>query len=179
MNQELSSKNINKWCKDLPGFKGCIFKDQIPDNPVQGFWIVLLVDKKDYNSKNGHWVLVYTIPLNGKIWYCDSMGISPPHKILYFMQKFKLEINYLQKELQPLNSVTCGYWACCMAQLLEYVDGIIEIDGNLIELYKKINFSGIYSNNFIQVQDIDDKIIVEIYKKSNSDSRKVIRHGYI
>lgn len=137
MVKELSNTDITTWCNTHPGLKkwyrGCIFKNQLPRKRIEGFFIMLLADQDEYDGNNGHWVLVYTV--GPTRYYCDSMGICPPTAVTDYMGG---DFHYLEHELQSLDSITCGYFSCTMAQILLYAQGLIDLSPSILKLYQNI-----------------------------------------
>jgi len=107
MSNELSDTEINHILKKYRRFKGCYFKDKLPEKIEERcYYIVNLQHSQDGNGT--HWCLLYCIHPNYVLWL-DPYGFPPPEEI---ENRFKY-IYYNHKEIQDYDSTACGYF--CIA----------------------------------------------------------------
>lgn len=88
----------------------CGTKDQIPKELKNGCYIINLQDL--FNEETGerndgtHWTGLYVN--NNKAYYFDSFGFPSPNIVIQRLKKQKIVCQYNLKEIQNINSSTCG-----------------------------------------------------------------------
>lgn len=115
--KELSNVDIDQMASSLRGYGGCMSKDELPRSLGRKFYVV---NMQDSNKGGGtHWVL--TDNRGKQVIYFDSMGEVPPTSIKSRMKATgkKQVINNI--ELQPMGSVTCGWWCLAAAKALQHM----------------------------------------------------------
>ena len=102
----LTNVQINKMLADVPNYRGCYSKDQIPKNLRYNDWVV--INMEDHNKGSGtHWVCFKMgVPLT----YFDAFGISPPMQVLKLADRNLL---FNDKQIQDMNSTACGWFCIC------------------------------------------------------------------
>jgi len=71
-----------------------------------------LVCNTDVSSKPGiHWVAIY-VDEEGHGDYFDSFGRPPTKQFEYYLNAYCVRWSYNRKQLQSINSIFCGYYAC-------------------------------------------------------------------
>jgi hypothetical protein len=114
--KELSNLDINKMCKKIPGYGGCLSKNELPANglPVRFF----VINMEDSDKGGGtHWVMLDNRKPS-QVVYMDSMGEVPPTKVKKLMNGTKKKQVINRFELQPMGSVTCGWYCVAAAKVL-------------------------------------------------------------
>ena len=98
-----------KWCQHLgiPIDKGGVLsRDQtVPHNHKMALFIYNL--EPSYMG-GSHWVSTYV--KNGEINYFDSFGLLPFQEIVDHAKKKNLTLIHQNKQIQALNTLTCGYF---------------------------------------------------------------------
>ena len=140
---ELSNIEIDKWgFKNIPGFLGCINKNEFPViykkmNP--GNSVVINLDP-DYKRGGTHWTALRIGMDAPVIYYKDSFGVGPPQIITDTIYNTKLRGNisrgllYGDTKRQKLTETNCGFRA---AIFLKNMDNAHK-NGKEIEFYKSI-----------------------------------------
>ncbi len=105
---------------------GVYCKDELPRVKRNGCYIVNMQD--DYDSETGedlpgsHWIC-FIIKIN-KAYYFDSFGFPPPEIIKQYLKPYKTMYNL--KEIQSLNSSTCGSYVLAFLIYLTKIEWNIE-----------------------------------------------------
>ena len=90
---------------------GIYSKDQIPKELSNGGYIINLQDlyDKETGEKNEgtHWTGLYVFKNNQAIYF-DSFGFPPPNIIVQLLKKQNIKCQINLKEIQNINSSTCG-----------------------------------------------------------------------
>ena len=109
--KELSNIDIDKMCARIPGYGGCMSKDELPKKLDGKFYVINLEDSD--KGHGTHWVEVDDRNKN-YVCYIDSEGEVPPKSVRSAMRKSgkKMKIHHFM--LQPLGSSSCG-WYCVAA----------------------------------------------------------------
>lgn len=93
---------LNLYHKFKLDVKGIYPKDKIPEN-VQG-WNIINLD--NHNGEGTHWTCFYKDIENNKNIFWDSFGVLPPVSIDDILYPY----TYNHKDVQNLNSSSCGWW---------------------------------------------------------------------
>ncbi len=109
--KELSNLDIDKMCAHIPGYGGCMSKDELPKKLPESFCVINMEDSD--KGHGTHWCLLD----NRSHTYCswvDSEGEVPPRRVKSAMNATgkKQKINKFM--VQPLASSSCG-WYCVAA----------------------------------------------------------------
>jgi hypothetical protein len=98
---------------------GVYSKNDLPDKPIDGGYIVNLSDSHDEHGRQlpgTHWVAFWVE--KKKCCYFDSFGVPPPLAVQAFL-KSMVRYPYSNITIQNLNSSVCG-WYCI--HFLVYMD---------------------------------------------------------
>jgi len=105
-----TNTQLTTYCKKLKiNLIGVFNKDELPNNQMNGFYIVNMQSHKDFkpNIINGtHWVCFNLDDDN--LYYFDPFGVIYPKEIRTFSQN--RNIHYNTKQIEPLDSESCGYY---------------------------------------------------------------------
>lgn len=152
--------------KSRAPYAGCFLQDELPEKPEQGKLYILNLGKHDDPNDDGslgtHWCLCANM-LIGTICYFDPFGQPPSERILAWMKKAKTggkfpgrekRLIYSTLQLQDINSDSCGYFCCYVAQ----------------ELMKSRPFLDILLDDFnIFEKWMNDKLVQRIHRKKYVD----------
>jgi hypothetical protein len=97
----------------LNNFVGVFSKDVLPNNLIIGSYIINLENDRDDNGllNNGsHWLGLFVDNQNTCCFF-DSFGFAPAIEIVTFMRKSKKKIYFNEKQVQNINSSSCGLYA--------------------------------------------------------------------
>lgn len=108
-NNTLTSDEIIKELKGIPGFLGVVSRDQIPKLPVDRLFS-LVVNMDDSKGPGTHWVALYHAKGSKYLDYFDSFGAPPPLEITNPKGGRSLDILTSDGILQALQSSSCGYY---------------------------------------------------------------------
>jgi hypothetical protein len=120
-------------------------RDNIPKKLLKGQSLIINLDKESGNGS--HWLAVYCG--DEYTLYFDSFGIIPCPEIIKLMKSAKQPMIYATDELQSVDSIMCGYYACLW---------IIKINRGVsfLDVFDKFRVSNEKSN--------DKKLITELKK---------------
>lgn len=91
-------------------FKGVFACDDLPQRVTLPAAFVINLSEK--HTLGSHWVSLF-IDIYGKAYYCDSYGMPPDNlHIKNFIRMHSKSMNYNKKQLQHMNSMKCGKYAC-------------------------------------------------------------------
>lgn len=114
--KELSNVDIDNYCKHLPNYGGCLSKNELPKTGLPSKFFV--VNMQDSDKGGGtHWVLLDNRAPSA-VQYFDSMGEVPPQKVKKLMNGTKKPQVINRFEIQPMGSVTCGWYCIAAARAL-------------------------------------------------------------
>jgi hypothetical protein len=85
-------------------------KDELEDNLKEGNYIINL---ENSNQSGSHWTCF--IKDKNNVYYYDSFGVVPPQIIHDISLKNNLNLFYIDKHDQNIDSTSCGWW--CIAFL--------------------------------------------------------------
>ena len=140
-NNTLSNFQINDYLKNVLNFRGCFYKNELPDKLFNGFYIINL----DNGSHGGtHWTVLYignyvsyNLPsykrdvkrkvvgnvvkeerkvVGNVVSYFDSMGFPAPQEVEEKISKVVgnvVSYVYNEKQIQDIDSSSCGFY--CIA----------------------------------------------------------------
>jgi hypothetical protein len=98
---------ISEWL-GIPLVTVC-FKDQLPTQKKEGYYVVNLESEIVPNSNGSHWVCLYVGKQKGRSFYYDSMGVPyMPKEIEQFTKEFHPYCN--NRQVQSIDSTYCGWW---------------------------------------------------------------------
>ena len=117
--KELSNRDIDAMCNNDRGYGGCFSKDELPRSLGRKYYILNMQDSNDGGGT--HWVLLDNRSPKA-IQYFDSMGSIPPSIVKRLMRTTGKKQVINKFELQPVGSVTCGWWAIAAAKALEKME---------------------------------------------------------
>ena len=126
--KELNDKEImtlaNKYKVKINGIYN---KDVIPDNLIDG-WYILNLD--DHNNEGTHWCTFYWSD-DVKLYF-DSFGFIAPKELDKILKPY----TYNNKEIQDINSSSCG-WFClqCIIYCADDTHDIKKTFNNFIKNY--------------------------------------------
>lgn len=107
-----------------------------------------IINSHDSTLPGEHWFAIY-VPRRGKIEYFDSYGLKPTNDfVLAFIKANKLPYIYNEKNIQAINSNTCGKY--CVFYIYMRSRGFT---------MKKI------TNFFVSNKDINESFINNLFKK--------------
>lgn len=113
--KELSNVDIDRMLHNDRGYGGCMSKDDLPRTLGRKFYILNMQDSEDGGGT--HWTLLDNRQSNS-VQYFDSMGQVPPKIVKRLMRSTGKKQIINKFELQPMGSVTCGWWAIAAAKAL-------------------------------------------------------------
>ena len=108
MANALTNTQIENYLKDYKRFKGCFFKDTLPEELEERCYYIVNIDDSDSGKGGTHWCVLYCMNPNYILWFCP-FGYPPPQEI---EDRFKI-IKYNHKDIQDYESTACGYF--CIA----------------------------------------------------------------
>lgn len=114
--KELSNVDIDRTFVSDPSYGGCYSKDQLPPHLDAKFYVL---NMQNENAGPGtHWTMLDN--RDPKIvQYFDSMGQVPPTIVKKLMNSTRKKKVINKFQLQPMGSVTCGWWAIAAATAFE------------------------------------------------------------
>jgi hypothetical protein len=131
-----SSDDLINWCKKLNiklKFIGC--KNDLDTlKPVNGCYIINMLDSTNAIDTIGHWVGFYKH--NNYSVYFDSFGVYPPDNVVQFLEKSKL-IYYNNQQIQDIDASYCGFISVMFLYYMTKVNTNKTIDKRL-ELFDNI-----------------------------------------
>jgi hypothetical protein len=110
--EEINSGEIAQFLKIL-GIKARILAtEEIKSNMLinNSYFIFNTDDDLNKDSRGTHWT-AFSLK-NGICIYIDSFGNPPPSNITKMIHQKNYEICYNSIQVQHINSVSCGYYAC-------------------------------------------------------------------
>jgi hypothetical protein len=129
---------------------GIYMKDELEDNLKEGNYIINL---ENSNQSGSHWTCF--IKDKNNIYYYDSFGVVPPQNLYDISVKNSLNLYYIDKHDQNLDSTSCGYWVIAF---LFYMNNT---KGPMLDRMKKFDKKFNNKNrkeNEIQLKKYMDKI---------------------
>ncbi len=145
----LSDRDIFEICNEmrLP-LQGIYFKDQMPTNAQNGFYIINLQDSKA-DGHGTHWTACY---LNNKLnLYFDSFGFSCPPELEHVLNNYE----WNKKDIQNINSSSCGYYCIAFIKFMHRKHDIKKSFQTFVKLFsndttknENILNSILYKRNF-------------------------------
>ena len=132
---------------------GIFMKDQMPDKPKNGCYIINLQSSTQGNGT--HWTGLFIYKKMS--YYFDSFGASPPNEIILFSKKRKLQhLLYNNWIIQDLKSEICGWY--CLGFLLYMFKNRQNI--NIKEVFNQ------FVNNFQDDTLKNDEILRQFFTKT-------------
>lgn len=113
--KELSNVDIDRMLHDDRNYGGCMSKDELPRTLNRKFYVLNMQDSKDGGGT--HWTLLDNRDTKN-VQYFDSMGQVPPAIVKRLMRSSGKKQIINKFELQPMGSVTCGWWCVAAAKAL-------------------------------------------------------------
>ena len=143
--------------ENLAGFykihlNGIFMKDQMPDKPKNGCYIINLQSSTQGNGT--HWTALFIYKKMS--YYFDSFGAPPPNEIILFTKKKKGHLLYSNWIIQDLTSEACGWY--CLGFLLYMFKNRQNI--NLKEVFNQ------FVNNFQDDTLRNDDILKQFFTKT-------------
>ena len=144
--------------ENLAGFykihlNGIFMKDQMPDKPKNGCYIINLQSSTQGNGT--HWTSLFIYKKMS--YYFDSFGAPPPNEIILFSKKRKSQhLLYSNWIIQDLSSENCGWY--CLGFLLFMWKNRQNI--NLKEVFNQ------FVNNFQDDTLKNDEILRQFFAKT-------------
>jgi hypothetical protein len=132
----LSNFEIDSFLDYLPEYKGTFSRDNLPNRFQPNTCYIVNYDKHD--GQGTHWIAL----LRNNEQYCevfDPLGVPPSNNILTFCKSTNLKVQYNSSQIQPTNSIACGYFA--VLYLILRQKGVSQYD--LLYTY---NQTGEYAN---------------------------------
>ena len=129
---------------------GIYMKDEIPTDLKEGNYIINL---ENSDQSGSHWTCF--IKNKDNIYYYDSFGVVPPQNLYDISVKNSLNLYYIDKHDQNLDSTSCGYWVIAF---LFYMNNT---KGPMLDRMKKFDKKFNNKNrkeNEIQLKKYMDKI---------------------
>lgn len=126
----LTNKQIDKELAGVPGFKGCLCKNQLPERfkpATPGLWVINLMDS---DGPGSHWVALEVSKVRSSC-YVDSYGCPPPDIVQTFAQTAERPLWYSHAVVQDLDTEDCGAFACYFVRQMakgRTVDNILNKD---------------------------------------------------
>lgn len=118
--EALSDTFINDYLKNSKSFIGCFPKDKLKNIKINKTKTMSCICNLEDSTKGGsHWVTVLYHPKLPHSYYIDSFGLKPPKDVINFLNKYKKPIFYNDANIQSLDSVRCGSYAC---DIIEFFD---------------------------------------------------------
>jgi len=116
----MSNFEIEKAMKDIGSrvFKGVIMQDQIKSKVNPNVKSSFVINYDEMSEPGSHWVSLYIDP--NDMFYFDSYGIPPLQSVIDLAVRFKKNLYYNDKMIQPLDSVICGELSVSFIGLMEY-----------------------------------------------------------
>ena len=112
----LSDVDINDFFKNQSLYLGTYPKDELVGQLANRLSKKerggLIINMGDRETGGSHWVAILMNKKNTV--YFDSFGISPPTEIVEFMKKRKVPSFYSDRQMQALDSTSCGWWCILM-----------------------------------------------------------------
>ncbi len=132
---------------------GIYMKDEIPTDLKEGNYIINLQNSYENGS---HWTCF--IKDKNNIYYYDSFGVVPPQNIYNISVKNSLNLYYIDKHDQNIDSTSCGYW------VIAFLFFMSNTKGNKLDIMKK--FDKKFNNKNRKENEIElRKYIDKIYFK--------------
>jgi hypothetical protein len=104
----LTNIEIDKFLDYIPSYKGSFSRNNLPTKFEPNTCYIVNYDKAF--QPGTHWIALW----RGNNQYCeifDPLGTPPGPTIMRFCQSTNLKIQYNSSQIQPTNSVACGYFA--------------------------------------------------------------------
>jgi len=129
---------------------GIYMKDELEDNLKEGNYIINL---ENSNQSGSHWTCF--IKDKNNIYYYDSFGVVPPQNIYNISVKNSLNLYYIDKHDQNLDSTSCGWWCVSFLYFMNTTRG--PMLNNMKKFDKKFNNKKTIDNE-IELKKYIDKI---------------------
>ena len=143
----LTNSDLYSICIKLKlKLNGIYMKDEIPNDLKEGNYIINL---ENSNQSGSHWTCF--IKDKNNIYYYDSFGVVPPQNLYDISVKNSLNLYYIDKHDQNLDSTSCGYWVIAF---LYYMNNT---KGNKLDIMKK------FDKKFNNKKTIDNEIELKKY----------------
>ena len=114
---------------------GIFMKDELPSKLTKGFYIINLQSSTEGNGT--HWVALYYNPVFS--YYFDAFGFIAPMEVQNKIKPYA----YNDKQIQDLNSSSCGYY--CIAFIM-FLYGKQDIE-NLYRIFINLFSNDTYKND--------------------------------
>jgi hypothetical protein len=107
---------------------GIYMKDEIPNDLKEGNYIINL---ENSNQSGSHWTCF--IKDKNNVYYYDSFGVVMPQNLFNIAVKNNLNLYYIDKHDQNIDSTSCGWWCIAFLYLMNTTKG------NMLDRMKKFD----------------------------------------
>ena len=144
-NNQISNHDIDNVLKDIPNYRGCFSKINLPNTLKDGTYIVNLD-----NDRGTHWTSLIYKKKSNICEYFDSFGILPPKDVIEFIGNKKMI--YSSHHIQNISSSNCGFY--CIYFIIER----IIINKKPLDILLKFTNDGSIKNDKILFNELQQYI---------------------
>ena len=132
INNTLTNFEIDEILKKYKiKYNGIFLKDKLPNNLLNGFYIINLQSSSDGNGT--HWIALNKVN-DGYSQIFDSYGFPPPQEV---EDKLKYYV-YNHKEIQNIDSSSCGFYCIAWMKFIsEHENNLKKAFDTFISLFSK------------------------------------------